>query len=596
MAAKYFDYVVPEPEDVHFFLQSDGDTEWEREEMHWVNEAQVFAVLQKVYKLVAHAVLLEWKDQCLYCHLDRTKQGLKGGMGQALISTLSRFPVRIKEEVRGELDNTLHRFSSVQVNLDRILKRVGILKGESMFDSVYYEAPSDWDLTLPTREVPQDTNGSDIPAWSKLRTSAMVLTAVCLARHLALNPVGFKYRMGPSSQERLAIWHKDDAQRRRLASFLLSNHPEILIDMTHDPMRPWKGMYFFHGTSYAQLQDDSDECQLKFAEADDVYYSAFTTPYFTKAMNYAKTEYVYIYRLEKDGMELKMLDLREDYARGNEGLWEPIHKLAGIEHTGKGRTFKMWNLYELFRDAGIDGAIVNMDIEWVWFDPSKLLRHVKPENDFQRALSHGATDDAIMGIWEYQISPERLSAFLKGRHVVRREVDTQDLPYLRWHLDLETLYANQFMAVHPAYPTVWKPRITEFGSHLVLFECRYEDLWQALAPDALHLYMGATVTEGSHDRVLPYEILCVAIDNLNDDHGDFEIGWEGRGWIALAVHLPNGHILIVYPFSDDHIEHTSDARFRSKLLPKTHRKRGAREAIARSSAKRPHMGARLLLM
>jgi len=451
-----------------------------------------------------------------------------------------------------------------------------------------FEWIKDWDIFQPNKVVRTE---DDVPSGSRLHTNAVFRNIFQITKYLQPS---WTYTIGIPLADRRKRWQSDDDLRRRMASFLLDRHPELLVDMAHEPMRPWKGMYFFHGTKYDELQSGSStECNLKFAKANYTAYSAFTSPYFTKAMNYAKSKYIYIYQLDADGMELKMLDLREDYQRLNEGLWEPIHQMAGIKDSGRDRTPKMWDLYEFFHDSGIHGAIVNMDIEWVWWDPSKLLRYVTPTTEFEKALFYGATDWSMLQVWKDQITPERIHAFLRSDKVYLRMVDEQDLPHLRWYLDKEAGYVTQFLLTHPVRPAVWNARQSNHEQDVLLCECRYEDLWQALAPDALHLYMGATLKEGSHDRVLPYQLLVDRVELLNLTRylpkGDNPHCVDLR----FAVHLPNGHIMIVPPLHHHTSELTEVAKPFESLL-RLRNKRSAPDDETRNVE--PRTGARLLLM
>jgi hypothetical protein len=349
-----------------------------------------------------------------------------------------------------------------------------------------------------------------------------------------------------TSEERRAVWIRDDAARRRLVQHLITI-PGVLIDMSREPMRPWKGVRFFHGTDYKELQgaphSPETTCKLSWnVLPNGQQLTAFTTPYITKAFNYGGLSFthVFTYRLKRDGSQLRMLDLRNDYDFSSHktpiDVFRKISELSGIRHiTTRNRVPQAIQLYQLFRDTGIDGMILNTDLEWIWFDPPSVLEWERPPpgtmlerlfND--RGDTRSVVHASILKENIEAITVPKLHALLKEPHIAmtKRVVRVGDLPYARWTLDRNIQpYANQYLLQHaqdvsPA--PVWTPlQDIKHNEKIQLYRVDMADLWRAFAP--LHdprrfadLYMGATITEGMFNSMLPYRILLEVIKQFND--------------------------------------------------------------------------------
>jgi len=183
-------------------------------------------------------------------------------------------------------------------------------------------------------------------------------------------------------------------------------HPNIPMTMAlrvKDPSEPKKESFvclfsdilvtrFVDGATAAEA---TKTCALNWENERSV----FTTPYLDKAEHYATwvDGHVHLYRLKTDGKQLRMLDMRNDtYATPCDLLL----KLAGIEPDHDRRETAK-SLHQLFADCtDLDGAILNQDVEWVWFHPEAHLEWVSkhcPDGE------HRA---------KFEITPDRLDTLL----------------------------------------------------------------------------------------------------------------------------------------------------------------------------------------
>lgn len=439
-----------------------------------------------------------------------------------------------------------------------------------------------------------------------------------------------------------------EAVRLRLATHLAAL-PGVVMDMAHDPMCPWKGMKFFHGTSNATLQEVAkapppisvlqallDEaraaaarltatnlrhppvsyeferhvatrleengtritkleeqiaaasnpppapsrypCNLSFegeyknAEGEIRQGSAFLSPYYTKGFSYGgDTPHIYTYRLNVDGKALRFLDLRNDYVEASFhhatlDPFKPIWDLAGIPHAEdptfiKVRDEKARNLYELFRGTPIDGAVMNSDVEFIFFDAPRRLDWVVPDDELTgtllnrfetgpnfdlSGLAHELTRDV-----ERWITPATVIAFLSSPLVHRRTIQLSELPVARWKLDTTAeTYISQFAVNRPTASPLWNefqhlPALggeeedEEVRVSIEVCECDYRALWRHFAPDGEldDIWMADAITEGEYSGIsrktpLAYHRLCAM---LRQHHKN----------VHLLVHLPNGFVQIV---------------------------------------------------
>jgi len=359
-------------------------------------------------------------------------------------------------------------------------------------------------------------------------------------------------------------WNNAEACRKRLARHL-ATLPGVLIDMTNDPICPWKGMKFFHGNKYPYLQSQTPDeikanegskknynvCQLHWgtylgADGEEQPATAFTTPYHTKTFAYG--HHVYIYKLSVDGKTLRILDLRNDREEGSHGHEEVdpfrhIANLAGLEYGGANRVQKARSLQRLFKDSGVDGAILNSDVEWIWFEPGNVLEWVPPETIGRRMLgdkplsnllfnSVGVSRDDLGGIiqtWiDKNIRKVDVAEFLRTS-ATRDVIAIHQLPVIRWRLDTQSAgYMPQFVVadesrvarIPPLWVIVQHPEETDphkyAGTQLSVYECDYEAFWRAVCPDLLGVWMADTVSEGGELRhaSLPYKRLAEVLREM----------------------------------------------------------------------------------
>lgn len=443
---------------------------------------------------------------------------------------------------------------------------------------------------------------------------------------------------------------KCNATRLRLAKHLLSI-PGVVMDMANDPMCPWKGMKFFHGTPNPYLQHNQErrDLQLLLAQSEGVLSvyeksfaklapgdvnrhdleqeieharravaeskknvaereakvypcalsfsatyrgsggrtfkgSAFLSPYFTKGFSYGgATPHIYTYKLRVDGPGLRFLDVRTDYLKStfHDPIVDPfrhIAALAGIPHAEdpdsiKIRDEKARNLYELFKGTDIDGAVMNSDVEWIFFDAAKLLAWEPPPVDNSMIPNDEATSiltPSLLNHYDYResfvsralvdqasqlvayvqrlVNKKTLDAFLQT-HKKTTRIKLSDLPIARWTLDhTPETYISQFAVNRPTHSPLWVEQ-QEPGAdgpidgwqpvELDVIEVDYRALWRHFAPngDLDDIWMADSIIEGASSGVsrktpLPYHQLCTL---LRMYHGNTH----------LLVHLPNGFVQIV---------------------------------------------------
>ncbi len=435
--------------------------------------------------------------------------------------------------------------------------------------------------------------------------------------------------------------------RKLSAHILATTNP--LVDWSKEPFVPWKGMRFFHGTKYRLLQ--ADQSRVDVVRREQLYGNilgpvdyesyrvnhgswrryadmmnlasrmvkssilpdcalnpdtSFTTPYVEKATNYSKDSSVFTYRLKKDGRELRMLDLRSDYhvrsKRTHHDRFSAISDLTGIKYGNdytKNRTPLARQLYKLFKDSDVDGAILNNDIEWVWFKPKENLAwEWSPRfNDFTNRLANlgfegnppeptqietklsdwrradvldvlGSSrasmgtyeNDSLMRSaaigdwshprkqltetdkWSVEVFAPKIKAFLSGECVVNKQVTKLD--YFQWVIpsnDPGTEYANQYVGEIEDISGLWAREHID-ASILRVVEIDYVEFWQAVCPDALDIYMGNSVTEdyykGEVEIATAYKILLEVIRSSQP---------VGEKPIQLLFKLPNGRSQLVPP-------------------------------------------------
>jgi len=301
---------------------------------------------------------------------------------------------------------------------------------------------------------------------------------------------------------------------------------------------------------------------------------AFTTPYISKAANYTRRNgRIYTYRLDVEGPSLRLLDGRTDYHEpflGHE-VFDPLRVLedyAGIPNDHKkNRNPKVRLIYELFKDTGLaDGIVLNNDCEWIWFKAADVLKWVPPEDTVPQSPGAPLTTKDIVhagwntthkievalydcaSMWSHSITMQALREFLTGRHLTRKRIS--ELPHYRWAVPHDTSlrgavdpdYANQYMMVgiadagpgpHWAGPGPhWTE--TKLGDELLevhdlddpeappksqlldVYEVDYRELWTAICPAALNIYMGNSSTEGGgSSNTSPYHYLIKALHELS---------------------------------------------------------------------------------
>ncbi len=399
------------------------------------------------------------------------------------------------------------------------------------------------------------------------------------------------YFRGSLPWARVEHWKRTPMVRRQLAEHLV-RQPGVLIDMKKDPMVPWKGMKLFHGTRYEDLQVRDRRCALGWELREDLFdkdgkplqLTAFTTPYFIKAMNYGPK--VFTYRLKKEGRDLRMLDLRGDgewLKKDKDKEWidqrptiDPFHllsQLSGIEVIAdRWRVHQAVLLQRLF--AGVaDGAILNNDVEWIWFDPPSVLEWEPPTPNQPTFLTNQLLDGSrtetggrdvnrlfltLDQAAERDITNEKLiHALTRLPRWVKR---TSDVTHLRWRFEEHTPYSNQYLvSTEDISTSVYLPVELEPLSRdddlVCVFECAVEALWAHFAPEnEPHRYddmwMGASVTEGEYQDCLPYQHLVELLDDrsVNGRLSD-TIGSDWRMRKHLVVRLRSGKDQIIPPIN-----------------------------------------------
>ncbi len=435
-------------------------------------------------------------------------------------------------------------------------------------------------------------------------------------------------------------WEHDAEYRKLLTDLLLSK--DVLVKWDDEPFVPWKGMRLFHGSDYRRMQErpsgrdyadnDAQNGQLQLLNMDghfsfvgDVSWSnsvrrsnnaaeyflkyamkdcglrpdtSFTTPYVEKAINYSQDKCVYTYTLKKDGQVLRMLDLRSDYdipsKRGSRDRFKAIEYYTGIKYGNdvtKNRVGLALLLYKLFKDTDVDGAILNNDIEWIWFKPQENLAwEWNPEYDsFTNRLANigyvgsPAEPEIISAIdrewhlfghygsrldqiqhqiklisaprtqlekkdWSETVFNSKMQNYLKLKNSQVKTVYVSSLRYSKWTIASKkpgVEYTNQYwndsgMLSESVKPWWGEERIDASSLRVVVVD--YIDFWQAVCPDAINIYMGNAVTEDTHSRKdIPsaYDIILSILRKQRLNRGEKPI--------QLLFKLPNGRHQLVPP-------------------------------------------------
>ncbi len=412
-----------------------------------------------------------------------------------------------------------------------------------------------------------------------------------------------------------------------------------LVDWSREPFVPWKGMRFFHGTEYALLQSSGAPVDM-LREPPDVLRSwevftsmmntragvhirhrqpdcqlrpetSFTSPYFEKALKYSKGLHVFTYRLKKDGRELRMIDLRTDYdtpsRRTTRDRFYKLSQLTGLVYgndsvNGTDRNELAATLCAIFRGKGVYGAILNNDIEWIWFEPDKMLewewnpdfgslvnrlasigflgqpslpQHIADflMRNVDPSLHHVKLPDLIRH-WnwldtifrEKAASPEtftvRINRFLSGKRVSHTKVTYREWAIRSSKPGIE--YTNQYLVESkhnaPSTSEDWPVAEVETNPSIIrVVEVDYVQFWQFVYPDAIDMYMGNAVTEGigAKDALTPYRtLLSVLAGQIKES--------PNKKLIQLLFRLPNGCAQLVPPISDATKKHIADAAERTK--------------------------------
>lgn len=385
-----------------------------------------------------------------------------------------------------------------------------------------------FDLLQPTLFV---ASGAQLPASVKLPIVAgdieasfrsdtfqtMWSTIQALMPH-PTHAFNLRWHVGPSPAQRYQHWKTNDDDRLRLARYLIQQ-PNILIDTANDPAVPWKGQLFFHGTNYSKLQSTrrltaadnlhnlvgdgvNDSARGSCGDSTPAAAAAvavaaaalpkplelhsrcrlrpknsFTTPYYTKAMEYG--DLVYTYRLTVDGKTLRLLDLRGDKEREhkwsqeridqkrqdtfvqkddrylNKLVYHPanmVHELSGIEHNdGQNRVAKAATLVRFFEGTEVDGVVLNSDVEWIWLRPAEMLEWVRPDPvDHWLSwclLMHSKYDKTsiLQQRIESDITSRRLLSFLSSTAVEQHVLPSlSQVTTKRWRFNRNSQYTSQF--------------------------------------------------------------------------------------------------------------------------------------------------------
>ena len=481
----------------------------------------------------------------------------------------------------------------------------------------------EWDITRPTQVLtPEQTQNP--PSASMLSERGVVELLATLEKtghHKHNDPTSdWVFRHGPTARERFSMWNcaklrqqiaiatakrtnydydSDEfkgytaeidkatdemaerrAVRQRLARHLARVHPTIFIDMKTDPACPWKDMRFFHGSRSPSIQERQQpaaaaaaetysKCRLAWTETIDddgkpSQLTAFTTPVFAEALVYGG--HIYTYKLNSDGKTLLMLDMRNDYDEKTLRHKELDHvsvvfELSGIFHArGPYRVGMAVQLRELFKDAGVDGVVMNSDVEWIWFNPASVLDWVKPDTEFLTVTDILLNRTGRSGKYgENAFRLPEIGAFVKSMvdgnldlHAFLQScrplsITLSELPITRWTMDTaETPFMTQFAAsaVSSGASRLWTSFQLAMGAKtrkLSVYECTYADLWGNVECGMEHLRMSNHLMDGhrldapgAYKAVLPYTMLCEKLRVIG---------------ATLLVHLPNGHTQIVPPIS-----------------------------------------------
>lgn len=265
-----------------------------------------------------------------------------------------------------ELGGSGHRVECMLGNFGYISRTYGL-----------FEWWGEWDMCNATMELREDQINSP-PPQSVLHLAAGREIVAILREMLT----SFKMFHGPTPEARMAAWKSDDAVRTRLARHI-ANLPNVLMTASVA-----KGTIFYHGSNNAHIQSQTPEeiaanatssknynvCQLgwsKHASRGFAYKSggqtAFTTPVARFATAFGR--HMYTYKLSVEGSTLRMIDSRTQGFKRTGPLWE----LAGIKTGFENRNHEAGALYELFRDTGVDGAVMQEGEEWIWFRPGDVL-------------------------------------------------------------------------------------------------------------------------------------------------------------------------------------------------------------------------------
>ncbi len=330
--------------------------------------------------------------------------------------------------------------------------------------------------------------------------------------------------------------------------------PGILIDWEKEMTCPWAGMKLFHGSmnTIEDYKSDSRRCSIRSP--------AFTTPFPSKATFFAqnaelKGSHVLTYRLLK-GRPL-MIDFRYDNDSvrvGNPLATEPLfpyskfHDLAGVFVEEYARTTTARDIKALFpRDSGVDGVVFNGNQEWVWFEPKTTLEWVY-DSRFTVALANMRSslrpDSAFYtDQWKQERFQHRAQSFIQGKKAVLKRIQTL---LVRSMASSNSLEETQFLATIEDESALIS---TEDGIPFNVIEVDYYDLWNAVLPDAVDMFMSSASFDqnGNFTRGLPeiHDKLVEAIEWIRSS----AIG--SRYPVQLLVKLPSGRVQMVPPITPD---------------------------------------------